>query len=98
MSNRVPKQKFFRGHRVKIAEKLPNYMSHFSGAGCEAIVEYSYSDIYRGNNVKDYGLCILEKGKLFYLSWYQENLLTLINDNRDEGEKILQSYKEANYE
>lgn len=55
------KQKFFRGQRVKLADKFPKYMAHFEGKGCEAIVEYSYSDVYGLGNYSDFRLLILPK-------------------------------------
>jgi len=55
-------QKFQRGQRVKIANKLPSYMSHFE-SNCEAIVKYTYKEKYGGGiaQAKEYSLYILVK-------------------------------------
>lgn len=86
-------QKFFRGHRVKIAAELPSYMSHFDGAGCEAIVRGSYADLCGSiEGDIDYSLLILGD-KPASCAWYEEGLLTLVSSDRDAGEMILQEYK-----
>lgn len=85
------RQKFFRGHRVKIADKLPEEMSHFE-AGCEAIIRSSYSDEYGGDNVEDYGLLLLTENP-HHVWWYEEDQLTLVDSDRDAGEELLQQYK-----
>lgn len=85
------KQKFFRGHRVKIADKLPESMDHFE-AGCEAIVDHSGSERDRGGgNIEIYGLLLLTKHP-HYVAWYEEDQLTLIDSDRDVGEEILQRF------
>ena len=89
----MSKQRFFRGHRVKIADKLRNSMSHFE-SGCEAIVNHSYSDRYGGDDNGSYGLLLLTKNP-HYVAWYDEGQLTLIDSDRDAGERILQRYKNA---
>ena len=89
-------QKFFRGHRVKIAKTLSPEMDHFE-KDCEAIVEYSYTDEYGGHedDNPEYSLLLLigDETMWYTVSWYDEQYLTLINKNRDAGEKILQKYK-----
>jgi hypothetical protein len=89
----MSKQKFFRGQRVRICDKFPEYMSHFSGTGCVAIVQYSYSDVYGPPHEGDYSLLIFENNHWFSVSWYKEDQLTLIDNDRDAGERILQEYK-----
>ena len=85
-------QKFFRGHRVRIASEMPQYMSHFPCGG-EAIVVGSYSDIYGGNDINSYSLLLIEPyGGM--CSWYEEGQLTLVSTDRDKGEGLLQLYKE----
>lgn len=89
------KQKFFRGQRVGLAKKFPQMMDHFDGKGCEAIVMASYSDLYGFGDFSNFNLLILPKrGKPFSSSWYPEGLLTLISNNRESGEEIIQRYKE----
>ena len=80
-------QKFFMGDHVKIAKDLGISMSHFEN-DCEAIVIGSCKDIVCGSTdelsyslyIKDFGEC----------SWYEENQLTLIEENRLD---ILKSWK-----
>ena len=87
-------QKFFRGHRVKIADEMPRYMSHFE-CGIEAIIDHSYDDIYSGtsDSVKYAVLLLMPDGSKRSVAWYDQDLLTLVSDGRDAGEAILQSYK-----
>ena len=89
-------QKFFRGHRVKIADELPWSMSHFPGAGKEAIVDHSASDRHlgaRGRRLEEYGLLVKTDTGWTYSAWYDEEHLTLVDSDRDAGEQILQDYK-----
>lgn len=93
----MAKQKFFRGHRVKVADKMPNEMRHFTG-GCEAIVVGSYRDEYGGSDhFPTYDLLIFEKDEWNQVAWYPEELLTLVCANRDTGEKIIQKYNEGEH-
>lgn len=89
----MKKQKFFRGHRVHITANLPKSMSHFTG-DVDAIVDGSYSDQYGGSNVDDYSLLLLTK-RPYRVSWYHEHQLTLVNSDRDAGERLLQKYKNS---
>lgn len=86
------KQKYLRGHRVFITKDLPKFMSHFE-RGCEAIVDHSYSDQYGGDDVESFALLLLEP-YLYRVAWYKEDQLTLVNSDRDAGERLLQKYKE----
>jgi len=90
----ICKQKFFRGQTVKIIRALPADMNHFE-PGVRAIIEYSYSDRYGGNDTGSYSLLLLEPYP-HSVAWYEENQLILINSDRGIGEKILQNYKENN--
>jgi hypothetical protein len=86
-------QKFFRGQRVKIADVVPPYMSHFD-AGLEAIVSHSYSDMYGQGQDGEFALLLLDGERPFNrVSWYPDSLLTLVNADRDAGERLLQLYK-----
>lgn len=83
--------KFWRGHRVKIADEFPKYMAHFGGRDCIAIV----SDYTIGNGgwEDSYALLYLGHDGVWHsAAWYPESLLTLIGDDRDDGERILQEY------
>ncbi len=85
-------QKFFRGQRVRVSSKMPLCMRHFE-CGCEAIVRNSYSDHYGPRDgEEEYGLLLLTE-KPHHVSWYMENQLELICDNRRAGENLLQRYK-----
>lgn len=85
-------QKFFRGHRVHIAEDLGPHMGHFTG-DVDAIVMGSYSDQFGGDNNDSYSLLLLTECP-HAVSWYDEDQLTLVNSDRDEGKRILQAYKD----
>jgi len=53
------KQKYFRGHRIKIQNTMPSYMSHFE-CGCEAIVQGSYTDLCgKTDTPPEYSLLLL---------------------------------------
>lgn len=69
-------QKFPSGTRVRIAKDLGVAMSHFV-ADADATVEYTYSQMYGGSNVKSYCLNIDGIGKC---AWYEEHQLTLIEE------------------
>ena len=85
-------QCFVRGQRVKIDDKLPSFMSHFE-AGCEAIVDHSYRDMYGHGGSEQYSLMLLRDGKGYNrVSWYMKELLTLVSTDRDAGEILLQEY------
>jgi hypothetical protein len=73
------KQKFFKNDLVRIANPLPEQMSHFGGAGKLAYVLYSYEDEYGPQHDKgytpDYALDLLEGG---HSAWYPESVLSLV--------------------
>ena len=74
------KQKFNKGDRIMIAKFLGSYMSHFAN-DCEAIVEYTYSEKFGGDNIDSYSLHIKGKGSS---AWYEEHQLTLIEKDRPD--------------
>lgn len=91
-------QKYFRGYRVKIADKLPDCKSHFP-TGIEAIIVGSYSDLYDDMPDTDEGeeheyAVLLLKEVPDHCAWYEESLLTLVSKDRILGEKLLQLNKE----
>ncbi len=69
------KQKFPKGARVRIANKLGPTMCHFSGAGCDATVLYTYAERYWGNDITSYALDVDGSG---HSAWYKEHQLTLL--------------------
>lgn len=71
--------RFHHGDHVRIADDLGRGMSHFPGAGEEAIVIGSYGDQYGGNDHHAYTLHVRGHGEN---SWYQANQLTLIARER----------------
>lgn len=84
------KQKFLRGHRVRISKEYIAYPNH------EAIVEYSYSDVYsfKSKDNNQYSLLIfIVNSKPIRCSWFDDTILSLVSDDRDEGEKLLQEAK-----
>ena len=93
-----PGQKFPRGARVLIAKDLGPTMGHFSGAGHEAIVQYTYAQKFEGSNIDSYSLVLLdpETGEPYNSSaWYHEDQLTLLNDDVAAGEKIIEAYEDS---
>ena len=91
----LPNQKFKRGQRVKVADEMPEYMSHFP-KGFEAIVEYTYGQKYDGEDYDNYSLIVLEKGKpINSIAWYYESQLTLLNKDCKVGLKIIKDYDDA---
>ena len=68
-------QKFPIGTRVRVSDVMPKSMSHFSGAGRTATVEYTYAQMYGGSDVKSYSLVFDDGGSS---AWYPEELLTEI--------------------
>jgi len=87
------RQKYQIGERVKIAEKLPYYMSHFT-ANVEAIVQYTYSQAHGGKNIKDYSLGLIDdSGKIYKTTaWYKEDLLASISKDYARGMEMLEDY------
>ena len=67
-------QKYKNGDRVKIIKDLPLEMSHFP-SDKEAIIEYSYKDVYGGYDDKNYSILIKNIGER---AWYPEDTLILI--------------------
>lgn len=67
-------QKFQYGSRVKIADNLGPYMSHFP-SGKNATVVHSYAHAYGGNDVGHY--CLNVDG-IGCVAWYLEEQLTLL--------------------
>ena len=83
-----------RGTRVKIAKDLGEMMKHFLGKDGEAIVDYTYSERYGGENVESYSLVLLNKHGKPYNScaWYVESQLTLISDDLLAGMEIIENF------
>lgn len=90
----MSKQKFSRGVRIKVCKEMPEIMLHFH-SDFEAIVEGTYAELYGGDNIKEYSLIMLnEVGEpINAVAWYWKSQLTLINDNIEEGLKIIENYK-----
>lgn len=89
----LPNQKFKRGSRIKVDDKMPSWMSHFD-CGFEGIVEYTYAQKFGGNNIDSYSLIVLDKNNnpINTGAWYHEDQLTLIDDDIEPGLKIIGSY------
>ena len=88
------KQKFKRGSKVRICDTMPSHKYHFD-CKCDAIVEYTYAQQYRGDNIKSYSLLLLEENgePRDTSAWYDESQLTLIDDDTAKGLAILEKYK-----
>lgn len=84
-------QKFPRGARVKVADEMPSYMSHFD-KGFEAIVQYTYGQKFGGFNTNQYSLIYETKDGYFSVAWYEEDQLTLISDDTEQGMKIIEAH------
>lgn len=82
---KVYKIKFKRGDRVKVSKDLGKNMSHFPGAGKEAVILYTYYEECGGwcgqvghgslEEKKQYAINIKGHG---FSAWYDESQLTLI--------------------
>lgn len=85
----MSEQKFHRGNLVLVSKIFPSYMSHFTGRGEEAIVVGSYKDLYGKDSLKKphYSLLFLNGNQI---SWYEESLLTLLEEG---GEFLIKKYK-----
>ena len=98
---RKNKQKFPRGTYVKVADKLPESMSHFE-SGFEGIVEYTYYQEYGGDaeDKKEYSLIQLDKDgePINSLSWYDEDQLTLVCSDVVEGKRVIEAWNYAEEE
>lgn len=90
----MTKQKFKRGQFVKVADEILPYTSHFD-AGFIGVVQYSYAQEYGGDNYSEYCLIKLDdNGKpIDEIAWYDEELLTLYDDNIKKGLEIIEQYK-----
>lgn len=91
----MKKQKFFRGHQVRISKDLPTYMRHFKN-DFVAVVNHSYTDIHGSSSEREPQYSITykkEDGTFNSSAWYQESLLTLVDGDRDKGEAFLQEAK-----
>jgi len=74
---------------------MPDCMSHFD-SDFDAIVEGTYSQLYGGNDIKQYSLYKLSAdGKKIVnnISWYYESQLTELPDqNRELMEEMVELY------
>jgi len=92
----LPMQKFKRGSRVRICEKLLG-RGHFP-SDLDAIVEYTYAQRYWGDDVDNYSLLVLDNNgcPMGSNSWYFEADLTLLSDDINAGLKIIERYQNDN--
>lgn len=89
----LPTQKYKRGQRVKVADKMPSHMAHFE-AGVEAIIEYTYAQKFWGDDVDSYSIIVLDNNgnPIGSIAWYHEDQLTLLDEDVEPGLKIIESY------
>lgn len=93
----LPNQKFASGSKVQVTDKMPRHMFHFE-SGFQGIVEYTYGQKYGGvDDVKSYSLIVLDSdGKpVNSIAWYEENQLTLLDDDLESGKSIINEYRKA---
>ena len=89
-----PGQKFGRGCRVKVDDKMPRCMSHFE-KGFEGIVAYTYAQKYFGDDIGSYCLVVLDDNRkpINSISWYDESQLTILSDDTADGKRIIEEYE-----
>ena len=87
------RQKFGKLKFVRVCRDLPPSMSHFH-SDFDAIVKGSYSQIYGGDNIKEYSLYMIKDGRVVdNISWYSEEHLTLdACQDRDKAEDMIEEY------
>ena len=85
------RQKFRMFTLVHIAKDLVDFSPD---CGVDAIVGGTYSQLYGGNDIKNYQLYILKNGKVVNLvAWYDEECLTKLPwQNKDWAEEALEDY------
>lgn len=81
-AGKVKTQKFQHGDLVRIAKDLGAFMEHFE-CDQEAIVDYSYTGRYDGNDAESYGLILCKDGN--QVSWYHGHQLTFIRHVGEAG-------------
>jgi hypothetical protein len=87
------RQKYLYGQRVKIADEMPPEMSHFT-CGVEAVVKGTYSSIYGGKNIESYSLGLIKDEEVVNcMSWYDEDQLSLIDEDILKGMQMLEDYE-----
>jgi len=88
------KQKFKRGAKIRVCKEMPPNMSHFD-SDFEAIVEYTYNQKYGGGDIDSYSLIMLDENgdPINSIAWYEENQLTLIDNDIKTGLKIISNYE-----
>lgn len=72
-TNHEPRQKFQIGDIVHITKNMPSSMFHFK-CDVEAIVQYTYHQMYGCDNFTSYSLIINGHSH----AWYDEDQLTLV--------------------
>lgn len=84
------KQKFLRGQLVYIGD-MPQHMSHFPN-NFIGLIQYSYRDAYGGANTSNYSIMRWSDSvcQLISSAWYEEDQMTLLDNDRDMGEELLQ--------
>lgn len=87
-----PGQKFPRGARVRTRDGwTARFVPQCKG---EAIVEYTYAQQYWGTNVRDYALVLLDGdgNPCNSVAWFDEDQLTLLDDDTESGIAIIETY------
>ena len=86
-------QKFRKLTFVKVADKLPSYMSHFD-SGFIGIVDGTYSQLYHGPDIKNYCVYKIENNKVVNkIAWYDESHLTALEEQDTlRAEQMIEDY------
>lgn len=85
----LTRQKFFRGQRVNVNEDCNGQALSF-----EAIVIASFSDVNGGKDFRKFQLLQLQDGvPVMTAAWFHEDSLTLLDNDRDAGELLIQEHK-----
>ena len=88
------KQKFRKFTRVRICNKMPPEMDHFTH-NVDAIVNGTYSQQFGGPDINSYSLYLMDGDGVItgYCSWYREDQLTELPDqDREKAEDLIEGY------
>lgn len=87
------KQKFRKLTFVRVADEMPNHMSHFP-SGVLGVVDGTFSQIYGGADVASYAIFIIKEGEVVNrVSWYHEKHLSAC-EKQDAllAEELIEAY------
>jgi hypothetical protein len=88
-------QKFPKGSIVKIKRDMNHLLKpDMKDTPVFGVIEYSYSQAYRGNNYSDYSVLVLDMNGNSYgsISWFCVSELELFSDDTKTGFHVLDCY------